>query len=107
MKNMIFALVVIFSSCTGFDVYVSDEVIEYEDNTVYSVTSDGTISGDLIYYNGSMLSKEISEAFEYSCRTSSPCIVFDGTGDEVTISITYNDVEYTETGTGALILTVP
>ncbi len=106
MKNMFYVLLVLFVGCS-FDSYSADPIIEVEDNTFYSVESDGEISGDLFYYNGSMLSKEISGSFDYSCRTSSPCIVFESTGDEVTIKIVYNGVEYEETGTGTLIITVP
>ncbi len=105
MKNMILVLFVVFTGCS-FDAYVPEPVIEYEDNVFYSVTGDN-ISGDLFYYNGSMLSKEITEEFEYYCRTSSPCIVFDGSGDSVTIKIVYNGVEYVESGAGTLILTIP
>lgn len=105
MKNMILVLFVVFTGCS-FDAYVPDEIITLEDNTFYSVTGDN-ISGDLFYYNGSMLSKEITGEFSCSCRTSTPSIVFQSYGDDVTITLIYNGVEYSDSGGGTLIITIP
>ena len=105
MKNMILVLFVVFTGCS-FDAYVPDEITMLDDNVFYSVTGEN-ISGDLFYYNGSMLSKEISGEFSYSCRTATPSIVFQSYADDVTITLTYNGVEYSDSGGGTLIITIP
>lgn len=107
MKYIILLVVLLFSGCSGFDVYTPEEVIELEDNTFYSVVSDGVISGDLFYYDGSMKSKEINATFEYACRTSTPCVIYYGLGDSATIRVIHNGTEYIEEGVGTLVITVP
>jgi len=106
MKNSFLILCVLFVGCS-FDAYNAEPVVEYEDNVFYSVESDGIISGDLFYFDDSMKSKDISEVFEYSCRTLTPSIVFQSYGDDVTIKLMYNGVEYSDSGGGTLIITIP
>lgn len=105
MKNMFLILCVVFAGCS-FDAYMPEPVVEYEDNTTYIVTGEN-VSGDLFYFDGVMKSKELSGSFSYSCRTSTPSIIFQSYGDDVEIVLKYNGVEYTDSGGGTLIITIP
>jgi hypothetical protein len=103
MKNMFYILLVLLTGCS-FDVPNAEYSAPVEDNTFYSVKSSGVISGDLFYKD---IQARLEDEFSYSEYTESkPYLIFYNEGDPATISIIYNGVEYTETGTGYLAITL-